>query len=411
MLVLKVKTASGRQFLREHDGNPQAVFFALHKHEKTSMHAEHTSQELMNRVKALDLSKWSGTYVEFLQNWSTQMFNLCELLHQQEDEPKEKTKKVMLRDAVAKVTVMAAVTTQESIQVASGQVAWTYNIYYDLLMIAAVADDHAKFRVTKAARTTNMHQQGGRGRDQRGEGRGRARGARGGRPSRDGRQARGRDGHRDGRGRGRQTDDSRVPYEVWKILPDSVKEVLNSQKSHRMVQAAVQSAYGRVSIPDGMWRQLPPAAQKAITDYNSRMPPSTPPHQRAAHQHTINPFDSYQEPIGQAAPPHPTPTQPTPPPNQSFVSQMISTDQGPAEERLIHKGHTYYRMNTLTTSYRVSEHKERTIANSLIDGGANGGFGGTDVRVIKYTDMYADVTGIDGHAVKNIPIATVAGRV
>ena len=90
---------------------------------------------------------------------------------------------------------------------------------------------------------------------------------------------------------------------------------------------------------------------------------------------------------------------------------MLSQDQGPAEERLIHKGHTYYRMNAITTSYHVSEHKERTISSSLIDGGANGGFGGADVRVIEYTDRYADVTGIDGHAVKNIPIATVAGKV
>ena len=45
------------------DWGDNGIFIALHKHEKTSMHAEHTSQEQMSRVKALDLSKWSGTYV------------------------------------------------------------------------------------------------------------------------------------------------------------------------------------------------------------------------------------------------------------------------------------------------------------------------------------------------------------
>ena len=131
MLVNKLKTASGRPLLRENEENPQKVFIALHKHEKTSMHAEHTSQELMSKIKALDLSKWSGTYVAFLFHWSAQMYALCELLFQQEDAPKDKTKKTMLRDAVSKVGVMAAVTTQEAIQVASGQVAWTYNVYYE----------------------------------------------------------------------------------------------------------------------------------------------------------------------------------------------------------------------------------------------------------------------------------------
>jgi hypothetical protein len=48
---------------------------------------------------------------------------------------------------------------------------------------------------------------------------------------------------------------------------------------------------------------------------------------------------------------------------------------------------------------------------SLVDGGANGGFAGSDVRVIEYTDRYADITGIDNHVVADVPIATVAGKI
>ena len=81
---------------------------------------------------------------------------------------------------------------------------------------------------------------------------------------------------------------------------------------------------------------------------------------------------------------------------------MLSSSQNQIEERIVYKGHTFYRMTETRQRYKVSEHKEQTIINSLVDGGANGGFGGSDVRVVEYTDRYADVTGIDGHAVNDV---------
>jgi hypothetical protein len=47
---------------------------------------------------------------------------------------------------------------------------------------------------------------------------------------------------------------------------------------------------------------------------------------------------------------------------------------------------------------------------SLIDRGANGGFGGANVLVIEYTGTFADVTGLADHTVTDIPIATCAGK-
>ena len=43
---------------------------------------------------------------------------------------------------------------------------------------------------------------------------------------------------------------------------------------------------------------------------------------------------------------------------------------------------------------------------ALIDRGANGSVGGSDIPVITYVDGY-DVGRLDGHRIKNIPIAMV----
>jgi hypothetical protein len=46
---------------------------------------------------------------------------------------------------------------------------------------------------------------------------------------------------------------------------------------------------------------------------------------------------------------------------------------------------------------------------SLIDGGANGGISGSDVRELDQTLNHADVSGLAEHAVTDLPIVTAAG--
>ena len=52
--------------------------------------------------------------------------------------------------------------------------------------------------------------------------------------------------------------------------------------------------------------------------------------------------------------------------------------------------------------------RNRSNRGALIDRGANGSVGGSDVRVIAYVEGYkVDVGGLDGHRINDIPIATV----
>ena len=95
---------------------------------------------------------------------------------------------------------------------------------------------------------------------------------------------------------------------------------------------------------------------------------------------------------------------------------MMSTPgmQPTVEQRevLFHNGKAYYSQNVHRVRYKCSRQEvQGKSSGSLIDGGANLGFGGEDVLVIEWTDKTADVTGIDSHKLDDLPIVTCAGLI
>ena len=409
VLVNKLKTPNGRQLIREHQEqrDSQKVFTALHEYEKLSLHAEHSSDALQEKLKALDLSKWPGTYVSFLQHWHTSIYQWIEMAAGHQVLPNDKEKKKLLRTAVCKISVMANIATQETIVIAQNNPPWTYNMYFDLLMKQALEDDHAKSRTTKSTRTVKeTRQTPGRGGPNPGRG-----GGRGG----PGRGRGGRTGGRgqDGRGRGGPRNDTeRVPPDVWAQLTPEARRLIISKRQPYVAKKALQDQYPRVVLPPALMAQLPPLAQKAINDFNMRTIPSS---QVQAHQHqqqaqTSDSTTPAPQQGENASPSQPNSTEHL---EQPYLYDMLSSGntQPNLNEELVIQGHTYRRAYLSRVHIRLSEHTERVVTNSLIDGGANGGLGGSDVRLIETTDRYADVTGIDGHVMTNIPIGTVAGKV
>ena len=78
------------------------------------------------------------------------------------------------------------------------------------------------------------------------------------------------------------------------------------------------------------------------------------------------------------------------------------------QQEITINGVTYVVKNA-HVKYHVQNHN-RISTGSLIDGGAaNGGLSGTDVRVLNESLVLADVTGIGGGVVNNLPLCTVAG--
>ena len=270
MLTKCLKTSSGKQLCLMHDNNPQTIFAKLHQELKQSQQAEHSADDLHERIKALAIGKWTGSHKSFLEHWSTQLYIWCGLVRGTRTEPADVEKKKMLKTSVSSSAIMASIATQENIEIAKGNGKWTYQVYYNILMKAAIDDDRSKKRtakgtttkshLNKAERTANSATQGrggGRGRGQDG-GRGKGRGGRG--------------------GRGGDTGPPKVPYDTWIKLTPEVQKIITSGQSdakrtnaqHRKIHAT-QMAYGAIQLPDALWSQLPPGAQTAITTHNNTL--------------------------------------------------------------------------------------------------------------------------------------------
>ena len=86
-----------------------------------------------------------------------------------------------------------------------------------------------------------------------------------------------------------------------------------------------------------------------------------------------------------------------------------SSDNG---DIIVVNGKRYRSINVLHIRYRVSNVVASQTA-SLVDRGANGGLAGSDVRVICKSNplRMVDVSGIDSHEVRDLPIFTVGGVV
>jgi hypothetical protein len=231
IIVNTVKTPTGKQLIREHDGDAQTIFSKLHHELKSSQKAEFSADDLHDKIKALSLSKWTGTFVSFLEHWSAQLFLWCELVAGTRADPDDGEKKKMLKASVSSIPVMASIATQEVIDIAKGHIKWTYNVYYDILMRQAIDDDRSKNRITRTTETTTAINKATRAANQAESGRGCGRDGRG----RD--RGRGRDGRGRGRGGrgGRGESSARVPYEIWKELSVEAKAIIQGSQQRKTI--------------------------------------------------------------------------------------------------------------------------------------------------------------------------------
>jgi hypothetical protein len=97
----------------------------------------------------------------------------------------------------------------------------------------------------------------------------------------------------------------------------------------------------------------------------------------------------------------------------SSHSPAPSSSTSPGADSIVSIGGRFYRQcNVHSISYNLSNHASSPVLSSLIDGGANGGMAGDDVRVISESSFnQANVTGIGESVIQNLSLATVAGLV
>jgi hypothetical protein len=155
------------------------------------------------------------------------------------------------------------------------------------------------------------------------------------------------------------------------------------------------------------WKKLSPS-QKAKLRTAKGLPSLTPPIPRETNNTTVQPV--VVTPI-EIAPVIPVVS------SDSLLRQTLSNravrtsppNNNDVIDQFTHNGSTYQRItNHLKISYHIQSASRQNALGALIDGGANGGMSGCDVRVIEQTLQSADVTGLAQHSVKDLPIATVA---
>jgi hypothetical protein len=115
--------------------------------------------------------------------------------------------------------------------------------------------------------------------------------------------------------------------------------------------------------------------------------------QTQSNNHNSTPSSTYNANANQSQPFPPA----TPPVHGNDLRQMLSNSHSRAPTQI----------NTVHCTYSI-HCGDIQSSGALIDGGTYGGLGGSDVRVMWETYSTADVAGIGGKSLTNLPICTVS---
>ena len=213
-----------------------------------------------------------------------------------------------------------------------------------------------------------------------------------------------------------------VPKEIWSQLPpDARQAIITKNKSQYQANSSEQENSGK--ILKALWDQLPPNARKAIASSNKSNRSSNQSRQAAPQDSAY--ISETTIATTTTTPPSPS-TQfaisPSQASNQTLLNNLLSNARSDNSERVISStGAIYQRVsgsgstrsiNMASVTYRCTQAAaSTTLPGSLIDGEANGGLAGEDIRVLSYTDRSADITGIGDSHMEDVPIVTCAGVV
>jgi hypothetical protein len=359
-------TNKSRHVVQTHQstGNAQQVYSGLLHAYEENLSTSLTATDLRSELTLMRLDdKWKKGNEAFLLLWTSKILELEQI----EDKPVDDfTKRLWLTATLstkshmaqclsqARVSEMAYLGMNNSIE---KEMPWEN--FYSIVLSHAKLNDHSKSTTPK--RETNIH-------DQRKRSAGRGSGTPGrGPPS-------------------RTSDRSDLIY----TTVTGPTMVMKANMKFRVEE----------------WKKLTPAQKSSLRVAKGL--PSLPPTPRSSYSTNVQP----------------TPT-PTPEPTNvnlptatndgtSHLRQVLSnkssrTTNFETDNQIVHNGFTYQRIvNHTNIVYHVHNANRLAHTGALMDGGANGGMSGSDVRVIEQTLQSADVTGLAEHAVKDLPIATVA---
>ena len=398
-----VLTSKGKVAVRHHERtfDAQQVFIELLATYEESLSTTLSATDLRNEINNMRLDdSWKKPYEAFLNVWTHKVLDL-EII--EDATVSDVTKRIWLTTALSTNKVMKdaishATTTERTFQALGHSTQGVgFRQFFDIVLSNAKLHDNNTKTTARRQRQNNQTtvNNTGRGNDRQGRnGRGAGRGGRG------------RGGA--GRGNGANSHSSSSSSTPRNLTPYTgpnmtlTEDTYFSAEDYRRLTAAQRDNLRELHANKRNRRQANSTTQSTSSASSVPSPTST-----------MNISNANQQPTTVA-------TAVTTPDNGSHLRQVLSqasnrsttstaqSDTAPLQ--ISFQGRTYSQMHTKFT-YSISQRQSNTHTGSLLDGGANGGMSGDDVRVIAETMDSADVTGIADSTVKALKLCTVAGLI
>ena len=379
-----LRTSMGKFFVRKHEENrnAQLVWSDYTEHMKSSVCGDMKIEKIMSQLTSNRLSpNFRGTTLQFIIDWIDKMRIFEEMTPQSSHWPNT-MKKTLLQNAVSDLPVFQNIKTTEKIEIAKGRGPILYHNYVELLQNVAAQYDESLTATKRSNRIVNIHN---------------------------------------------LNDDLIYEYEDDEILPDerASSELFfevnqtNSKQQFRRRPSLARDTWNKLSRKDqtawdtisdfGKWDIIKdlrraPQSQSNSTDKGTSRPISNVTASTAST--SLLTGDEHLDTISEDKVDAPEQNLLV---NSSATSTLNPGDIQRVLSKSLSKDNKTIKINL--TQYLISRHDYAHNGNSLIDRGANGGLAGRNVRIIERTDRKVDVSGIDGHELKNLDIVTAGGVV
>jgi hypothetical protein len=418
-----IQTDEGKAFVRQHekDYDAQEVYRKLLNFATKSTAAELAKDGLVKFLTTTKLdNRWNGSTVGFILHWCEQM-RLLDDMSPDEDRFRDGVKKRMMESAVEGIPELATVKDIDTNRAAIGGKLMSFSQYKETLIAAATRRDErlkptsqATVRAKRVVQNANSSY-GGANAEWFGDG---------------------------------YLDAGMEFFDMGNIEPTLVHRVFQRGTSNK---ANTQSN----RLPREIWDKLGPDLQAEIREWNKTKAFKHKGNQlsREVNMHDIDDHgddidlegididgrmtdsmpidDEKNDENGEESNmilAHITKQKATTSPhdirnilasahkrseaNNHFQSGSQGKSADKAKNSVFIDGKRYIQADNHKLHYNIANHeKKETKIASLIDRGANGGLAGEDVRIIERSDRTADVSGINDHTIRGLPIVTAAGVV
>ena len=377
VLVTSLQTEKGRELVKEFEGDAKSIILKLHRYHTKSNVAQHDIIALTTEITNLTLNdSWKGTVRQFLSHFKEKL-RLLDSLVPVYDQLPETTRLTFLQRAVQQNDDLRQIHVMDSVWrfKTDSTEALTFDTYYNLLWDAAHQYDLHQTKKGPQRKAFSSQQEDIN-----------------------------------------DVDEYADAEEQFSTDPEPVEHSPYSVYQSSFHPKMPQKSF----LPCHIWETLSESTKQMIIEHNKKVKLNNP-----------TPY-----PSGSKTKPNPTLGKSTPTPKQVHQhSQNEPTEESPSDtstQTLVNKclaesgidptdiqnvmsvSHAKRDISSHDSSRKIQTHQRYVFArvnqsnHHLIDGGANGGLAGADMRVIHTTPRKINIVGIDDHELTGLNVVTAA---